>query len=46
VPYLHTLHQSYGGGAPQQEWLEQLLADLARSGALSDDGETIEDLAN
>ena len=46
VPYLHTLHQSYGGGAPQQEWLEQLLADLARSGALSDDGETIEDVAN
>ncbi len=44
VPYLHTLHQRYGGGNPQQEWLEQMLADLARSGALVDDGETVEDV--
>ena len=44
VPYLHTLHQTYGGGISQQAWLEQVLADLARSGALSDDGETLEDV--
>ena len=44
VPYLHRLHRTYGGGHAQQEWLEQVLADLARSGALSDDGETVEDV--
>ncbi len=45
VPYLHTLHQTYGAGAGLQPWLEQVLADLARSGALVDDGETVEDVA-
>jgi glyoxylase-like metal-dependent hydrolase (beta-lactamase superfamily II) len=45
VPYLQALHQTYGGGNPQREWLEQMLADLARSGALIDDGETIKDVA-
>lgn len=43
VPYLCTLHQRYGAGAPQELWLEQLLADLARSGALADHGEVVED---
>jgi hypothetical protein len=46
VPYLHTLHQNHGGGSLLQEWLEQMLADLVRTGALADDGETIEDVAN
>ena len=46
VPYLQSLHQTYGGGNPQQEWLEQMLADLARSGALMDDGQVIEDVAS
>jgi len=46
VPYMRTLHQTYGGGASRQEWLEQLLADLARSGALMDHGQTIEDVAS
>ncbi len=45
VPYMHTLHQHYGAGAPQDVWLEQLIADLARSGALVDNGQTIEDAA-
>ena len=45
VPYLHALHQTYGAGAGLQLWLEQVLADLARSGALVDDGETVEDVA-
>ena len=45
VPYLHALHQTYGTGAGLQLWLEQVLADLARSGALVDDGETVEDVA-
>jgi glyoxylase-like metal-dependent hydrolase (beta-lactamase superfamily II) len=46
VPYLHTLHQNHGAGSLLQEWLEQMLADLVRTGALADDGETIEDVAN
>ena len=45
VPYMHSLHRHYGAGAPQNVWLEQLIADLARSGALVDDGQTIEDVA-
>lgn len=45
VPYLHNLHRTCGGGSAQQEWLEQVLADLARSGALVDNGETIEDVS-
>ena len=45
VPYLHTLHQAYGAGTPLQEWTEQLLADLARSGALVDEGQMLEDVA-
>lgn len=44
VPYLLTLHQRYGAGAPLGIWLEQLLADLAQSGALADNGQTIEDI--
>ena len=45
VPYLHTLHQTYGAGLPRQEWTEQLLADLARSGALVDEGQVLQDVA-
>ena len=43
VPYLRALHQGYGTHTPLDLWLEQLLADLARSGALADHGDTIED---
>jgi glyoxylase-like metal-dependent hydrolase (beta-lactamase superfamily II) len=46
VPYMHTLHQTHGAGYSWQEWLEQLLADLARSGALADDGLMVEDVAS
>ena len=44
VPYLQTLHQSYGADASMVEWLQQVLAELARSGALQDDGLFIEDI--
>lgn len=43
VPYLHTLHQTYGQGLDWRIWLEQMLAELVRSGALQDDGQTLED---
>lgn len=43
VPYIRTLHAHHGAGTPLDLWLEQLLADLARSGALADDGQMIED---
>lgn len=45
VPYIQILHDSYGAGAAMSEWLDQMLAELARSGALRDDGLTIEDVA-
>ena len=45
VPYLQSLHQRYGPGSPMTLWIEQLLADLHQSGALADDGQTVEDLA-
>ena len=46
VPYMQTLHQTYGAGTPLQQWLDQILAELARSGALADDGHTVEDVAS
>ena len=46
VPYMHTLHRTYGAGASMAEWMDQLLADLARSGALADDGQVVQDVAN
>ena len=45
VPYLRTLHQRCGASASLQTWLDQTLADLARSGVLHDDGQTLEDVA-
>ena len=44
VPYLRSLYATLGAGTPQDIWLEQLLADLARSGALVDHGAVIEDV--
>ena len=44
VPYLRSLYTTLGAGTPQNIWLEQLLADLARSGALVDHGAMIEDV--
>ena len=45
VPYMQSLHQRCGEGASMQTWLEQTLAELARSGALLDDGHALEDVA-
>ena len=45
VPYMQSLHQRCGEGASMQTWLEQTLAELARSGALLDDGHAFEDVA-
>lgn len=45
VPYIHSLHRSYGAGMPLPLWLEQLLADLAQSGALIEAGEFVEDVS-
>jgi glyoxylase-like metal-dependent hydrolase (beta-lactamase superfamily II) len=44
VPYLRSLYTALGAGTPQNIWLEQLLAELARSGALVDHGAMIEDV--
>ena len=46
VPYMRTLHLAYGAGTPMDAWLEQLLADLARSGALALTQDMLEDVAN
>lgn len=43
VPYLQTLHQTYGRDQEWRPWLEQMLAELVRSGALQDDGHMLED---
>ena len=45
VPYLQGLHRQHGGGMPMDLWLQQLVGDLARSGALVDDGQTLEDVS-
>lgn len=45
VPYMRTLHQTYGAGMSSADWMDQLLAELARNGALADDGQTLEDLS-
>ena len=44
VPYLQALHHSQGADASWQEWLEQVLAELAHSGALLDDGQRLENV--
>ena len=34
VPYLHSLHQRFGHGLGMDDWLDMMLAELARSGAV------------
>lgn len=34
VPYLHSLHQRFGQGLGMDDWLNMMLAELARSGAV------------
>jgi glyoxylase-like metal-dependent hydrolase (beta-lactamase superfamily II) len=43
VPYLQGLHRRYGEDTPWALWMAQLLADLAQSGALHDDGAMLHD---
>ena len=45
VPYMQSLHRSYGGGMPLAAWMTQLLADLAQSGALVEAGELLTDVS-
>jgi hypothetical protein len=35
VPYLKQLHQRYGNGLSLNPWLQMMLAELERSGALN-----------
>ena len=46
VPYLHALHRQYGQETPWETWLQMLLADLARSGALIDSGDALADVSS
>lgn len=43
VPYMHGLHRQLGADLPMAQWLEQLLAELAHSGALVLGPEWLED---
>jgi len=36
VPYLHELHQRFGQGHSLSTWLDMMLAELARSGAMQE----------
>ena len=46
VPYMHALHKRYGQGVDRATWLEMMLAELQRSGALHDDGAVLHDVSN
>ena len=43
VPYMHSLHRQLGADVAMAQWLEQLLAELAHSGALVLGPELLED---
>ncbi len=44
VPYMQSLHRSYGEGTALEVWLMQLLADLAQNGALIETDDVFEDV--
>lgn len=46
VPYMHALHERYGQGVDRATWLDMMLAELQRSGALHDDGAVLHDVSN
>ncbi len=46
VPYMGNLHARYGQGIERATWLEMMLADLQRSGAMHDDGTLLHDVSN
>jgi glyoxylase-like metal-dependent hydrolase (beta-lactamase superfamily II) len=43
VPYLHSLHQRFGQGLPLATWLDMMLAELERSGAVQLEGGVLYD---
>jgi glyoxylase-like metal-dependent hydrolase (beta-lactamase superfamily II) len=46
VPYMGQLHARYGQGVDLTTWLDRMLAELERSGALHDDGAVLHDVSN
>ena len=46
VPYMVSLHARYGQGMSLSAWLDKMLAELERSGALHDDGMVLHDVSN
>jgi len=46
VPYMANLHTRFGQGVDRATWLDMLLAELQRSGALHDDGALLHDVSN
>ena len=43
VPYLHSLHQRFGQDLSLTTWLDMMLAELERSGAVQLEGEMLLD---
>ena len=43
VPYMRELHQRFGQGHSQRAWLDMMLAELARSGAMQEVGGVLHD---
>ena len=46
VPYMGQLHARYGQGVDLPTWLDRMLAELERSGALQDDGAVLHDVSH
>ena len=46
VPYMLEMHERYGQGVDCDTWLDMMLAELQRSGALHDDGAVLHDVSN
>ena len=46
MPYMVKLHARYGQGLSPSLWLDRMLAELERSGALHDDGMVLNDVSN
>lgn len=45
MPYMHNLHATHGQGVELDLWLDMMLAELQRSGALHDDGVMLHDVS-
>ena len=46
VPHMAQLHTRFGQGVDRATWLDMMLAELERSGALHDDGTVLHDVSN